>query len=147
MRKELIQEISGSGFLQLSEKRKKIMSWILGVSAVAHLLGLLIFGGWIIIRGEREQKTVFVAPPPIKTYEPRKLEHRVKVQKKQRSSSRPSMVPRLVSNKVSNLALPEIKMDPKVINTSFQPKFKAVSGKGLGVGVGTGYGVGGFGTG
>lgn len=147
MRKEILEKISGSGFMQVSEKRKKIMLWLLGVSLGIHVVGLLIFGGWIIIRGQLEQETVFVAPPPLKTYEPRKLEHRVKVQKKQRSSSRPSMIPRLVSNKISNLALPEIKLDPKVINTSFQPKFKAVSGTGLGVGLGTGYGTGGFGTG
>jgi hypothetical protein len=38
-------------------------------------------------------------------------------------------------------------MDPKLIHTSFQPKFKAVSGKGLGAGLGTGYGEAGFGAG
>lgn len=147
MRRELIETISGIGFLRLSERRRKILAWFFGISLAVHVVGLAVFGGWILIRAQREQETVFVAPPPIKTYEPRKLEHRVKVQKKQRSSSRPSMVPRLVSNKISNLALPEIKLDPKVINTSFQPKFKAVTGTGLGVGTGTGYGIGGFGTG
>jgi len=88
-----------------------------------------------------------VAPPPLKAYEPRKLEHRVKVQKQQRSSSRPAMMPRLVSSRPSDFALPEIKANPKVVKTSFQPKFKEVTGTGLGVGLGTGYGVGGFGMG
>ena len=147
MHKELLAAIAGRGFMQLSERRRKILLGLLGLSLGIHLIGLAIFGGWIVIRGQREVETVFVAPPPMRTYEPRKLEHRVKVQKKQRSSSRPSMVPRMVSSKMSNLALPEIKLDPKTINTSFQPKFKAVSGTGLGVGVGTGYGVGGFGSG
>ncbi len=49
--------------------------------------------------------------------------------------------------KVSDLALPEIKVDPKVINTTFQPKFKPVSGKGFGAGLGGGYGTSGFGDG
>jgi hypothetical protein len=57
------------------------------------------------------------------------------------------MVPRMVSMKLSELALPEIKVDPKIVNTTFQPKFKAVSGKGLGAGLGTGYGTHGFGQG
>jgi hypothetical protein len=83
----------------------------------------------------------------MKTYEPRKLEFKVKVSKQQRSSSRPSMSPRMVSTKMSDIALPEIKVDPKIVKTSFQPKFKAVSGAGLGAGLGTGYGIGGFGTG
>jgi hypothetical protein len=75
------------------------------------------------------------------------LEHKVKVQKRQRSSSRPSVVPRIVSTKLSDLALPEVKTDPKLVNTTFQPKFKAISGKGLGAGLGTGYGTAGFGEG
>jgi len=57
------------------------------------------------------------------------------------------MIPRIVSMKLSRLALPEIKMDPKLVHTTFQPKFKAVSGKGLGAGLGTGYGTHGFGVG
>jgi hypothetical protein len=57
------------------------------------------------------------------------------------------MVPRLVSLRPSDLALPKIDLNPKLIRTSFQPKFKAVSGVGLGVGTGTGFGLGGFGGG
>ncbi len=147
MRNEFIARFAGIGFMQLSERRKKILLYLLGISLGVHVVGLAIFGGWVILRARQEEQTVFVAPPPLRTYQPRELEHRVKVQKKQRSSSRPAVMPRLVASKVSDLALPEIKLDPKVINTSFQPKFKAVTGTGLGVGVGTGYGVGGFGTG
>ena len=147
MRKELRSLLWGLGFTQLSQRRRKQLRMMLLLSLLLHVVGLLVFGSWIVMRAHTEEKTVFVAPPPIKTYEPRKLEHRVKVQKRQRSSSRPSMVPRMVSMKTSNLALPKIEMDPKVIHTSFQPKFKAVSGKGLGVGLGTGYGLGGFGQG
>jgi hypothetical protein len=53
----------------------------------------------------------------------------------------------MLSAKPSDFALPEIKSNPKVVKTSFQPKFKEVTGTGLGVGLGTGYGVGGFGMG
>jgi hypothetical protein len=139
--------LSGIGFTKLSERRRKQLITLLLISLGIHLVALLIFGGVVVMRALREEKTVFVAPPPLKTYEPRKLEHKVKVQKQQRSSSRPAMAPRMVSAKPSDFALPEIKANPKVVKTSFQPKFKEVTGTGLGVGLGTGYGVGGFGLG
>lgn len=147
MKKELADFLWGMSFSSLSRRRKKLLTGMIVLSLLVHVVALGIFGSWVVMRTKREEKTVFVTPPPIKTYEPRKLEHRVKVQKRQRSSSRPSMVPRMVSMKMTNLALPQIKMNPKIITTSFQPKFKPVSGKGLGVGLGTGYGLGGFGQG
>lgn len=139
--------LSGLGFYKLSARRRKQLAIAFGAAAIAHVVALLALGGWVVMRSRREEVTVFRTPPPAKRYEPRKLEHRVKVQKRQRSSSRPAVVPRLVSMKVSDLALPEIKVDPKIVNTTFQPKFKAVTGKGLGAGLGTGYGTAGFGSG
>jgi len=136
------------GSKKLAQQRRKLLSVAFMAGGIGLVLGLLIFGGYVIMSMQIEEKTVFVAPPPPRrTYEPRKLEHKVKVQKRQRSSSRPTIVPRLVAMKKSNMTLPEIKMNPKVINTSFQPKFKSVSGKGVGVGLGDGYGLGGFGQG
>ena len=135
------------GFGRLSIERQTTLAMILLGTIALHLLALIIFGSWIIISSVRAEKTVFVAPPPMKTYEPRKLEHQVKVSKRQRSSSRPAVMPRMVAAKPSNFALPEITVDPKVVQTSFQPKFKAVTGIGLGAGMGTGFGIGGFGQG
>ena len=139
--------LTGLGFYTLSVRRRKMLMYLLAGSLVAHVVGLAVFGGWIVMRSKPEEVAIFKTPPPARKYEPRQLEHRVKVQKRQRSSSRPSMMPRLVSMKVSDLSLPEIKVDPKIIHTTFQPKFKAVSGKGLGAGLGTGYGTHGFGVG
>lgn len=140
--------LSELGSMKLAQQRRRILSICFLTGGGGLIIALLIFGSYVVMQMGIEEKTVFVAPPPPKkSYEPRKLEHKVKVQKRQRSSSRPTMVPRLVSMKKSNMTLPDIKMDPKVINTSFQPKFKSVSGKGIGAGLGTGYGVGGFGTG
>ncbi len=147
MKAELSVLLSGLGYYRLSEQRRRILWIVLGASLGIHLAALLAFGSWVMIRSLREERTVFTAPPPLKTYEPRKLEHRVKVQKRQRSSSRPQITPRLVANRLASLALPEIKTDPKVIHTTFQPKFKAVSGAGLGAGLGTGLGLSGFGQG
>lgn len=147
MKDEQKESLWGIGFIQLSERRKRMIKLILLISAAVHLVALLLFGGWVLIRPSTETAMTFEQPPPVKRYKPKELEHRVKVRNKQKSSSRPSMVPRIVASKPSNLALPEIEVDPKAINTSFQPKFKAVSGVGVGVGTGTGFGLSGFGGG
>ena len=139
--------LSGFGFYRLSVRRRKMLTYVFVGSLVAHIVGLAIFGGYIVMRSKPEEVAIFKTPPPARTYKPRELEHRVKVQKRQRSSSRPAMMPRMVSMKLSTLALPDIKVDPKIIQTTFQPKFRAVSGKGLGAGLGTGYGTHGFGAG
>ena len=119
------------------------------IAAAFHVILLFVAGTVIISRVFYNRETNFVGqPPPMRSFEPRKLEHQVKVQKRQRSSGRPSMAPRLVAMKASSFALPEIKVDSKSVKTSFAPKFAAVSGGvGMGVGMGTGYGLGGFGQG
>ena len=136
------------GSQKMAQQRRKLLSVSFMTGGIGLAISLIIFGGYVIMNMQVEEKTVFVAPPPPKRrYEPKKLEHKVKIQKRQRSSSRPTIVPRLVAMKKANMTLPEIKVNPKVINTSFQPKFKSVSGKGVGVGLGDGYGLGGFGQG
>ena len=118
------------------------------ISVGLHLLLLFAAGVMVISHVFFNRESTFVGQPaPMKTYEPRKLEHQVKVQKRQRSSSRPSIAPRMVAMKPSDFALPEIKVDAKVVKTSFQPKFKQFTGVGFGAGLGTGFGLGGFGLG
>lgn len=135
-----------------TKRGQKPLSTVMRRSLYASIIihGLILFGAGVFVISHifyNKESTFVGQPPPMKTYEPRKLEFKVKVSKQQRSSSRPSMSPRMVSTKLSDIALPEIKVDPKIVKTSFQPKFKAVSGVGLGAGLGTGYGIGGFGTG
>ncbi len=128
-------------------QRSRMLRLVLFISLCIHLLAGLIFGGVVLVTTMMKEEVVFEAPPPIQTYEPRKVELKVKVQQKQRSSSRPQVVPRMVSARPSNITLPDIKVDTKLVTTTFQPKFKAVSGVGMGVGLGTGYGTSGFGQG
>lgn len=140
-----LAEIAGENALE--RKRKSLLYYILMGSLAVHVFGLLVFGSIKLAEYLTREEVVFEAPPPSITYEPRKIELKVKVQKNQRSSSRPAVVPRMTSTRPSNISMPEIKVDPKVVTTSFQPKFKAVSGKGMGAGLGTGYGTSGFGEG
>ncbi len=144
---ESADSLESGAFKRLAAKRAKQLSRL----SLASLVGVLLLGGAtagiVVFTSLREAPPTFTTPPPSRTYEPKQLEHKVKVQKRQRSSSRPAVVPRIVSTKPSDISLPEVKMDPKLVTTSFQPKFKAVSGKGLGAGLGTGYGTSGFGEG
>lgn len=142
-----ITKMLGPRWANLSTSRKRMLRLVLLGSLGVHVAAMLIFGGIVLVQRLTQEKTVFEAPPPARTYEPRKVELKVKVQKRQRSSSRPAVIPRLVSARPSELALPEIKVDPKLVTTTFQPKFKAVTGMGLGAGLGTGYGTSGFGEG
>lgn len=135
------------GFTVLNSRRRNLLRYILLGSLAVHVLGMVVFGSVKLVQYLTKEDVVFEAPPPSITYEPRKVELKVKVQKNQRSSSRPAVVPRMTSTRPSNISMPEIKVDPKVVSTSFQPKFKAVSGKGMGAGLGTGYGTSGFGEG
>lgn len=130
-----------------ASSRKQVLRLVLVGSLALHALAAVIFGGIRLVTAMMQEETVFVAQPPVRTYEPRQVELKVKVQNKQRSSSRPQVVPRLVAARPANISLPDIKVDPKLVTTTFQPKFKAVSGTGLGVGLGTGYGTSGFGQG
>lgn len=147
----LVDRVSGwlgrAGFGGMSEQARRQLSIILLGSFALHVLALAIFGSMVVMSTLRGERTVFVAPPPMKTFQPRELEHKVKVQQRQRSSSRPAMTPRMVSMAPSDFALPEIKVNPKAVKTSFQPKFQQVSGVGFGAGLGSGYGLGGFGMG
>jgi hypothetical protein len=143
----LASKLLGTRWANLSVSRKRMLRIVLLGSLGAHVLAMLIFGGIVMVQRLTQEKTVFEVPPPSRTYEPRKVELKVKVQKRQRSSSRPAVVPRMVSTRPSELALPEIKLDPKLVTTTFQPKFKAVTGMGLGAGLGNGYGTSGFGEG
>ena len=147
MKSQIRQILSGLGYYKLSEHRRRLLTTVLLISLFAHLLALVIFGSWVVMRHLREEETVFVAPPPMRTYEPRQLEHRVRVQQQQRSSSRPALTPRMVAMTPSDFSLPEIVTDPKIVKTTFQPTFRPVQGVGLGIGLGTGFGLGGFGTG
>jgi hypothetical protein len=140
---------------EIWQRRKKPASLSTAVrrsflaTLVLHGILLLIATVFVISHIFYNRESTFTGqPPPTKSYEPRKVELKVKVTRQQRSSSRPAMAPRLVAAKEStHLALPEIKMDAKLVTTTFQPKFKAVTGRGLGAGLGTGYGTSGFGEG
>jgi hypothetical protein len=147
MKTNLFSQISGIGYAKLEEHRRKTVVTLLAACGIISVTLFLAISGIVIMRNFMEKRTMLVAAPPIKTYEPRKQEHKVKVQRRQKSSSRPQITPRMVATRLTKTALPNIPVDPKLVKTTFQPEFKAMSGMGLGAGIGTGLGLGGFGGG
>lgn len=146
MKKQLGVRWPGLGLPWWSTSRRRQFGLFVGISAAGHLFALLVSCFIIAMRATLAEKTVFMAaPPPTRIYEPRQLAHEVKLQQRQKSSSRPSVLPRMVSAKTSDFPMQAINLDPKLFTTTFQPKFRAVIGGGVGVGPGGGNGTDGFG--
>lgn len=118
------------------------------ISIAVHACLLAVAAGWVISHVFINNTPTFVGQPsPTKSYDPKKLEQNVKIKNRQPSSSRPSVVSRIVAMKPAG-TIPAIPMDPKVITTSFQPKFTRVEGLGgIGGGIENGNGEKGFGDG
>jgi hypothetical protein len=96
--------------------------------AIYGALLLLVAGAVVHHLSHNRKATVASPPAPARREEPRMTELRDKIAHRQRSSIRPSMTPRLAAAREStHLALPEIKIDSKLVANLFQPKFKAVA--------------------
>ncbi|MEX1117247.1 MAG: vWA domain-containing protein [Terrimicrobiaceae bacterium] len=129
--------------------RGKRLLWTILLAVVGiHVLALVILGSVVVFRHIFERDVAFeAAPEVVKRIDPRKLEHKVKVQKQQQKSGRPKLQPRLSANKISDFTLPDIKsaVTPKLdpIKSSLQ----SFGASGIGTGTAGGKGLGGLGVG
>ena len=138
---KLFQRKPGSAKVRTAVQRS------IAFSISLHGILLLVAAAWVVSHIFTNVDSTFTGqPPPMRAFDPQKQEFRVKVTKQQRSSSRPSMAFHMAAATkfTSGLTLPEIKIDPKNVKTSFQPKFQTFGGLGLGVGTGGGYAEDGF---
>lgn len=116
------------------------------ISLGIHVLGLIAFGGFVILQKLQPEEVTFVAPPPsIVRVEPKKREYKLRAQQQQQRSSRPQLESRLQSTRASTFALPEIKTRVAPIKQKMVtiPGMSEGLGEGLGLGTGTGMGKGG----
>jgi hypothetical protein len=115
----------------------------ISISIAAHLGLLLASGSIIILRAHFSPPAQFkaVPPPPRQALDPHKLEMRAKVQDLQKASSRPKIAPRMVANRPSDIALPDIKKLTDIVS-KVKRDYSAVGIQGFGVGVGGGFGTG-----
>lgn len=134
---------------KLEKKRRSLLFYILvGVLAV-NLVALIIFGSVAIFTHIFKREVAFQpGPEVIKTIDPRKIEHKVKVKEMQKNSGRPQVQQRLQANRVSDMALPSIDVEPTVVTDALQKNIvQNFASAGLGTGLGTGTGSGGLGLG
>lgn len=124
------------------KKLLKVVYKFLIISAIVHVVGLLIFGGIIVIKKMRPEPVTFVQPPQIKRVEPKKRQYKLRVKQQQKRSSRPKVQPRMQSTRVSDVALPAVKTKVAPIKNSRAslPGMGDAMGEGFGFGGGTGGG-------
>ena len=108
------------------------------LSLAAHVVGLLIFGGLVILKKLRPEEVTFEAPVQVKKVEPKKREYKLRAKQQQQRSSRPKLQPRLQSQRVSDVALPVV--DTKI--TPIKNNLTDIPGIGEGIGEGFGFGSG-----
>jgi hypothetical protein len=128
------------GFYKLSERQRRLLRITVLGSLAAHVGIMLAFGSLKLVQHVMRTPPMLEMPKVAKTYRPRDVMLKARLSKQQHSSSRPSIVPRLVAPRLATIALPEIRVDPKPVKASFQPKLNPVAGPGLGPGLGDGWG-------
>jgi hypothetical protein len=114
------------------------------LSIAAHLALLIASSSIIVLRARFSPPAQFVMPPPPPrpALDPHKLEMRAKVQDLQKQSARPKLAPRIVANRPSDIALPEIKKLAETVTTQVKRDHSALGVHGFGVGIGGGFGTG-----
>ncbi len=108
------------------------------ISISVHVVGLLIFGGFIVFERLQPEPVQFEQPVNLNRVEPKKREYKMRVKEQQSRSSRPKVQPRLQSIRPAPLALPSIdtKITPAKTDISDLPGLSDGLGEGLGFGGG-----------
>jgi len=132
---------------QKSRQKRVLFAILLAVVGV-HALAILILGSVVVFRHLFKREVAFeAAPEVVKRIDPRKLEHKVKVQKQQQKSGRPKLQPRLSANKISEFTLPDIKSVAMPKLDPVKSTMQSFGASGIGTGTSGGKGMGGLGLG
>jgi hypothetical protein len=127
---------------RLSFWAKVAASKFLFISIVVHLLFGMGATYYVVQRIQAKRKVTFQGGPPIADPSSRALEHKVSVQKKQKSGGAPAQAKRIVSAGIAKVSLPELPSIPSA--TTVVPGMMAgLGGAGFGTGTGIGSGSGG----
>ena len=112
-------------------------------SVAVHVVFLVFAGFYVAVRVLHKPQSVLTAePPPRPSLDLRSLEMRVSVADLQRQSTRPRPQPRLVAQRPSELALPDIQANPEAVRRPIRPAYTVTGAPGFGSGIGGGLGAG-----
>jgi hypothetical protein len=114
---------------------------VITLSLLLHI-GLILLASPLVLYSYFFRREVQFEPPPeaVRTIEPRKLEYKVHVQETQKRSGRPQVQPRLTADRVSDLALPDLKLEVAPIRNPNLPRMVNFASAGIGTGMGDGQG-------
>lgn len=132
----------------LTKRRRRLLWNVFFGSVLLHVVLLIVGGSLVVYRHYFQREVQFKAPPPAKRIDPRKLEYKVRVEEQQKKSGRPLIQPRLSAQRVSDISLPEVKVDIEPVRQKLAAStLKSFGGTGIGSGLGGGQGQGGLGLG
>ncbi len=108
------------------------------ISLAVHLVGIAIFGGYVVLKKLQPEEVVFTAPPTLVRVEPKKRQYKLRVKQQQQRASRPKLQPRLQSTRMSPVALPQLKtkVEPIKNKSTNVPGMSEALGEGLSLGGG-----------
>ncbi|HMP72273.1 MAG TPA: hypothetical protein PKE55_03325 [Kiritimatiellia bacterium] len=114
---------------------------VIVASLLVHV-GLILLASPVVLYSYFFRNEVTFEPPPEaeRTIEPRKLEYKVHVQETQKRSGRPQVQPRLTADRISELSLPDLKLEVAPIRNPNLPRMVNFAHAGIGTGLGDGQG-------
>jgi hypothetical protein len=122
-------------------KVRSLLYKVFILSLLLHI-GLVLLASPLVLYSYFFRREVAFEPPPEieRTIEPRKLEYKVHVQETQKRSGRPQVQPRLTADRLSDLALPDLKIEVAPIKNPNIPRMVNFASAGIGTGLGDGQG-------
>ena len=122
-------------------KVRSLLYRVFILSLLLHI-GLVLLASPLVLYSYFFRREVNFEPPPDveRTIEPRKLEYKVHVQETQKRSGRPQVQPRLTADRLSELPLPDLKIEVAPIKNPNIPRMVNFASAGIGTGLGDGQG-------
>ncbi len=132
--------------LPAKKPRTRSLLWtVFMASLLLHVAAILVISPIVLYSYFFKREVAFTPAPEVeRRLEPRKLQYKVHVQETQKRSGRPQVQPRLTADRLSDVALPDIKLDIAPIKNPNLPRMANFSGSGVGTGFGDGEGSGGL---
>ncbi len=122
-------------------KVRSLLYRVFTLSLLLHIALVLLASPLVIYQYFFRREVTFTPPPDIeRTIEPRKLEYKVHVQETQKRSGRPQVQPRLTADRLSDLSLPDLKIEVAPIKNPNIPRMVNFATAGIGTGLGDGQG-------
>jgi len=122
-------------------RARSLLYKVFVISLLMHIALILLASPLVLYSYFFRREVNFQPAPEVqRTIEPRKLEYKVHVQETQKRSGRPQVQPRLTADRLSELSLPDLKIEVAPIKNQNIPRMVNFASAGIGTGLGDGQG-------